>query len=255
MSEAYNETTKIVLYGKYGTRKTLQIGHLIDMVGPDRVTILSAEKGLNTIASKITAKNVIEVDNKKELRDSWERVSKLGIDDWLCVDGASNIFNWTLNEHAAAADRYYDAMATGKQPAADDRVAGRFMSDKSQSIDMQKVYGRVGRDLELFIQEAVRLNCNQYWTFLEDMTGSNGREKTIPYGPDVPGKVALRAIMSKFDYVGRLEYDGAGKLICGFDPTSGFYMARTRNDEAAGVKIPAKIDNFNLADFYRGLKP
>lgn len=247
----FSDTIKVALYGKFGTRKTLQAGHLAEAFGKERVVIVSAEHGLNTIRSLVDPANVIECDNVGDLRKAHARVREMHNtkDWWVVIDGATRIFGWGANEQMSGADRYYEATATGKPPKDDDKQYGRFISDKSDKIDMQKVYGRIGRDSQNLLNAWVRLECNQYWTFLEDMTGTANREKTIPWGPDVPGKVALTAIMSTFDYVGRLEYDGERRLVAGFDPASAMYLARTREDRGVGIVVPPQIVNFNLATF------
>jgi hypothetical protein len=126
------------------------------------------------------------------------------------------------------------------------------MSDKG-AIDAMRIYGRVGRDSQNLLNAWVALPCNLYCNYLEDMTGSSGYEKVPPYGPDVPGKVGLKAVMSSFDFVGRLSYDGKGELVAGFDSRSNYYMARTREDRTV-VEIPNEIANFRLDKFVQLIK-
>lgn len=245
---AFADTTKVALYSKYGGRKTLQIGHLIDLVGPSNVLVVSAEHGLGTIRSKINPDNVIVVTSYGDVRSSWKRVSDFAKPDrWICLDGASQVMEWIANEQFAGADRYFEAKARGLDVKDGDKQFGRFMSDKG-SIDAMRIYGRIGRDSELFLSSWIGLPCNLYFNYLEDMVGGSGYEKTIPYAPDVPGKVGLRSVMSSFDYVMRLSFDNDGRLVANCNPASNVALCRTREDKTL-VTIPPEIPNFNLAEF------
>jgi hypothetical protein len=244
----FTDTLKIAGYGRYGSRKTLQIGHLIELVGPANVLVVSAEHGLGTIRSKVDPANVITVTNYTDVRANWKTVAAFAAPDrWICMDGASQVMEWIANEQFAGADRYFDAKARGLEIKDADKPFGRFMSDKG-SIDAMRIYGRIGRDSELFLSSWIGLPCNLYFNYLEDMTQSSGYEKTIPWGPDVPGKVGLRSVMSSFDFVFRLTFNADGKLTAGFNPASNVYLARTREDRTL-VNIPTEITDFNLAEF------
>jgi len=247
-STPFTDTLKIAGYGRYGSRKTLQIGHLIELVGPASVLVISAEHGLGTIRSKVDPTNVIVVTNYGDVRANWKAVQAFASPDrWICVDGGSQIMEWIANEQFAGADRYFEAKARGLEIKDADKPFGRFMSDKG-SIDAMRIYGRIGRDSELFLSSWIGLPCNLYFNYLEDMTGSSGYEKTIPYGPDVPGRVGLRSVMSSFDFVFRLTFNADGKLTAGFNPASNVYLARTREDRTL-VTVPSEITDFNLAEF------
>lgn len=249
MAPSFTETLKVCLYGKYGSRKTLQIGSLIDLVGRDNVLIVSAERGLNTIRSKIQDGQVISVSSLDEVRAAWGTAKAFAAPDrWVCVDGMSEITTWIANSHLSMADRYYEAKQLGREPAQADLPAGKFLV--RGEINTMGIYGRIGRDSENLISAWIGLPVNLYTNYLEDMTGSSGFEKSIPWGPDVPGRVGLKAVMSSYDYVGRLYYNEKGELCAGLDSTSNFYMARTREDREV-VEMPKMIENFNLADFVK----
>lgn len=249
---AFVDTTKVALYSKYGGRKTLQIAGLIEMVGPEHVLVVSADKGLNTVRSYLKPEMVITVNNMSEVRSAWakaEEFSKQGKHRWIVLDGASQAMQWLSNDQFAGADAFYELFV--KKQEMPDRLKpfGRYMSDKG-NLDAMKIYNRVGRDSENLLNAWTSLPCNLYFNYLEDKTESNGYEKTIPWGPDVPGRVGLRAVMSKFDYVMRLGFNPDGKLTAYMDSKSNVYLARTRDDRKL-VELPTEWPDFSLADFVR----
>lgn len=253
-----NQSLKICGYGKYGAKKTLQAGHLIEEFGAANVLVVSADAGLATIESRLTAPgNVIAVSSMSDLRACHKRMAAMTRDQWVVIDGGSEIHGWVASDEFEGVDRYYELSSTGAsrtQIPAEVRQYGRFITSGGD-IDSQKVYGEIGRVCKRMLSSWKALTANVYVTYLEDMTGTNDRRmKVLPYGPDVPGKLALNAIMSSFDYVLRLHYNDKGLLRAGADPASFEYLARTRNDVAAGIIIPkvmAGKDNtdFNLAAF------
>lgn len=250
----FSDTTKICLFGRYGSKKTFAIASLIDLVGQDNVLIVSAEHGLNTIKSKIKDSQVVTTASLPELRSAfpgikdWANRDGDKSDRWIVVDGMSQVTEWIANEQLSGADRYYDAMKQGRDPNPNDLPFGRFI--QRGEINGMACYARIGRDSENLLASFITLPCNLYCNYLEDMTGTSGFEKTVPFGPDVPGRVGLKAVMSSFDYVGRLYYNEKGELVAGFDSTSRLYMARTREDRTL-VQIPKEIVNFDLGAFIR----
>lgn len=251
LSNLFVETVKVALYAEYGKRKTEQISTLIREFGVENVLVVSAEKGLNTIRTALTIPaNVIVANNYDELRSEFPKVQAFatGSDKYIALDGGSRVVEWLANEQLAGADRFYEATKRNLPVTPNDLQYGRFM--QKGEINSMAVYGRVGRDSERLWNTWIGLNANLYVNFLEDKVGQSGFEKTFPYGPDVPGRVGLKAVMSSFDYVGRLFYNEAGQLVAGFDPKSYTYMARTREDRAL-VQIPAEIADFNLARFIK----
>jgi hypothetical protein len=264
-----DNTLKIALYGKFGGRKTLQIGHLCDLVGAANVVILSADKGLATVASKIEHSNVITptrfhpdgnaLDFKKAYGMAKAVIDKLGPASWLAVDGGSEIHKWIKNEVFANCDAFYDAYVGGYPIPDGLKSYRRYFSKREGDLEMngQNVYGKIGEISEQMLSALKALPCNWYMNYLEDLTSDNDRKKVPPYQPDVPGNMGLKAVMSTFDIVGRLTY-GACKehrecselhLIGNFDNASGQYLARTRDDRDGGVRIPPAILDFNLGSF------
>lgn len=249
---AFQETTKVCLYAPWGGRKTLQIGYLIEAFGAENVMVVNAERGLNTIKSKLTVPgNVLTVPSLRDLRANFPKVQAFadGPHKYVCLDGASRVVSWMANEQLNGADRFYEAMKKNEPQRTDDLQFGRFI--QKGEINSMAVYNRVGRDSETLWNAWVGLNANVYVNFLEELTGSTNFEKTFPYGPDVPGKVGLTVVMSTFDYIGRLTYDN-GRLIGAFDPTQKHkYLAKVRDERDAGIVIPAEIPDFNLAEFFK----
>lgn len=245
----FHDTIKVALYGIFGSQKTRQIGHLIDMVGATRVYTISADRGLGTIRSKIDPTMVKPVAGLQDLRDAWAIVSEKynSPEYWVCIDGGSRVMAHINNEQFNGADAVFEKLAMGHQVPEHLKPFGRFITDRGR-IEAMQVYGKIGRISETLLNSWISLNCNLLFTYLEDMTESDGRKKLPPYGPDVPGKVGLRAVMSSFDYVLRLGYDAESRLVA-TTRSSGDTMARTREDRDAGVDIPAQITNFNLAEF------
>lgn len=245
----FTDTLKIALYGRFGSRKTLQIAHLIELVGQDNVLVVSAEHGLNTIRSKVKADNIIVAASIPDMRKAWGAAQKFaGPNKWVCIDGMSQVTEWIANQQLSMADRYYEAVQLNKTPDSDDLPAGKYMN--RGEINTMAIYGKVGRDSENLLSSWIGLPVNLYCNYLEDMTGSNKFEKTIPWGPDVPGRVGLKAVMSSFDYVGHIKVEDNDTVTVGFDSASNFYMARTREDRTV-VQIPKTVPNFNLAEFVK----
>jgi hypothetical protein len=218
------------------------------------VKVISAEHGLGTIRSVVDPGNVIIVSNVDETRKAWatcrewvEARIKARNSLWIAIDGGSQIMEWVANEQFTGADTYFEMKSKGIEPPDRLKPFGRYMSDRG-NIDPMKIYGRIGRDSENLLSAWIGLPANLYVNYLEDMTQSNGYEKTIPWGPDVPGKVGLRSVMSSFDFVFRLAFNPESRLTAYLNPASNVYLARTREDRTL-VKLPLEMVDFNLADF------
>lgn len=252
----YWESLKIALYSPYGGRKTLQIGHLIEMVGAANVLVVNAEHGLGTIRTRLTQPgNVLTVTNLAEYRTAWKAVAAFAAahagdpSAWVCIDGASSIHEWIANDQISSAERYFDLTAQGLPVDTPLKPFGRFIANGA--INMMHIYGRIGRDSQNLLNALIGLPVNVYANYLEDLTGSDGFKSLPPYGPDVPGKVGLKAVMSSFDCVMRLSYAADGKLVAGCDPAQArTYMSRTRDDWSV-LRLPTTIPDFRLDQFIR----
>ncbi len=241
---------KIAAFGRWSSRKTLQIASLIERFGADKVVVVNADKGIGPIGS--VAKHIVEANSLEDLRRAYQDVSRLikdKDDSWLCLDGMTRIMNWIADEAIGGADEYAEQLALGTPHAGIEtrlKPYRRFVTNDG-GVDMMRIYGLIGTDSKNLLGAWLRLNCNLYSTYLEDMT-SNGRDKVPPYVPDVPGQVGLKAVMSTYDFVIRLTIK-SGKCVAQMDPTSQLYLSRTREDQAISGPLPKEIEGFNLAEF------
>ena len=249
---------KIAAYGRWSSRKTLQIASLIERFGADSVIIVNADKGIGPVHS--VARHVVEANSLDELRKAYGQVVtfiKDRPDAWLCLDGMTRVMNWIADEAIGGADEYAEQLALGTPHAGIEtrlKPYRRFVTSDG-NVDMMRIYGLIGTDSKNLLGAWLKLNCNMYSTYLEDST-SNGREKGPPYVPDVPGQVGLKAVMSTYDFVIRLTIK-SNKCVAQMDPTSQLYLSRTREDQAVSGALPKEIEDFNLADFVdriRGIK-
>lgn len=246
--ELFYDTLKIALYGKFGSRKTQQIAELIKLVGVDNVLVISIERGVRTIRSKLTKPSmVIPVADHEGLRAAYAKAKEFATTDrWVVIDGGSQMHEMIENLHMGNAEKYYDMMKRNQTIPNDLLPYGRYMM--KGELHSPGVYGRIGRDSEILLSAWVALPVNLYVNYLEEFVGKSGFDRTFPYGPSVAGNVGLTAIMSTFDFVGRLSYGTEGQLVGSFDPASNVYMARTRDDWDL-QKIPKEMSPFSLAEF------
>ena len=280
-----SDPLKICLYGEYGRRKTEQAGRLIDLVGGANVLIVEADQGLATIRSKLNGVTKVRPVCHR-IYDPGDRGKFLSFVDaydkeitpwavkhpsgWVITDGATDIHNWIKNEQFEFFERYWQEKCTQGEAAPWLRPFSRFITNKDEA-NTQLLYEKVGRDSQGFVVAMRALPCHWLALYREDLCGKGERpgEKVRPYGPDVPGKVGLEAVMSAFDIVGRLWYQncpgskatpcklGGDKVVdgrhtlphltAGFDPTTRDYMARVRQDLEAGNVIPPTVVDFDLA--------
>ena len=250
-----NHHIKIASYGRWSSRKTLQIASLIEKFGSDSVIVVNADKGIGPVASVAT--NILDANSLDDLRRAYGEATKWlkeRPDAWLCLDGMTRVMNWVADEALGGADEYAEALALGTPHAGIEtrlKPYRRFITD-SGGIDTMRIYGMIGTDSKNLLGAWLRLPCNLYGTYLEDMT-SNGREKIPPYVPDVPGQVGLKAVMSTFDFVIRLTIK-KGVCVAQMDPESSLYLSRTREDQVVSGALPKEIENFNLAEFVQRIR-
>lgn len=253
------KSTKVALYGATGTRKTLQIGNLIREFGADRVGVVSCERGLGTIASAITnPNNVFVADSWAQFRQAfaWASERFTSADSWVCVDGGTRVMQWNAGEIWGGTDAVYTELALGKpkhELSASLRPFLRFITGQGD-IDGQRQWVQIGRDADRLLNAWVKLPCNIYWTFWETQTSLDQYRKGLPWQVDAPGTASRDAIMGTFDFVGRLSYED-GKLVGSFDPTSRVNRAKVRDDWNGGIKIPAVMSEFNLAELVKLFHP
>jgi hypothetical protein len=262
MSTGTNVTDylKIATYGKWNTQKTRQVGRLIDKFGADKVWIISADKGLNTIAGKF------DVEKRREVNGSDEAKAKiLGLvkafannedrDVWAVIDGASRIFGWIAYKMLDESDEYATLLASGTPHAGvpDHLKPYKRFANSDGAIDNQKVYGPIGTDIIMLINSCMQMNANVYMTLGEDETTVD-RKSGPPFVPDIPGKVGLKELMRSFDFILRMVLKD-GKPMAQCDPNKvGLYWSRTRDNRDNTGTIPGEIENFDLADFVERIR-
>lgn len=259
MSETHRETLKIALYGKYGTTKTLQIARLAEVVGVQNVGIVSAESGLTTIASVLAImppENIWTVASLDDVRATWAKVAEFakrpGV--WVCIDGMTTLLTWYEAEIWGNTDRFFERYIRKDSIPDSLKPYQRFIVKDKETIDPQSVYAVVGRRICDFYTGVLQLGCNFYVNFMEEMHGQAGRERALPWGPDIPGKMGKNFMLAKTDFIGGLHYDDERRVIASFDPASRQYLGKTRNDRAA-VVVPAEIPDFDLGAFVRLIQP
>lgn len=252
----FSPALKICCYARTTMRKTLQIAYLIDLVGAENVLVISAEEGLNTVGSKLTRPDlVLPVAGLADFKARWKAIVEFAADPthWIAIDGGTQIADWIGNDHLANAERFYENHARGLPPPSGLEGYRRYISSTGDLNTMQ-VYGRIGRDIENMMAAWKTLPCNLYANFWEDMTVNDGYKASPPYGPDVPGKVGLKAVIGAFDFVLRLTLNAKDELVAQTRST-GLAICKTREDQFAGVVVPPEITNFQLDEFIKLIKP
>jgi hypothetical protein len=263
MSEQ-NETIKILAYGRWCTRKTLQIHYLIERYGKDKVWVVSADGGLETIAGELDDNHVFRVDTKDEMDRTWARVmtggkeGKIPPDAWICVDGLTRAAGRIEDFYKDGLDECATYVVTTGKASVPNHLRPFLRFVNSDGLpDNQAVYGPIGTDLKLMINNwAVSVNryANVYVT-AHEQESSNGRTQGPPYMPDLPGKVARNHVMGSFDYVMRFVVD-KGKCVAQMDPEriNSLYWSRTREAQAKTGVLPKEIHGFDIVEFVEGLR-
>lgn len=259
LAVAFSESLKVASYAETGGRKTLQIGHLIDVYGAENVGIISCEHGLNTIRSRVDERYVYTVDSRADLRKAWswakEQFTKK--DQWVCVDGGTRALNWVQQEIFGGAQAALEAIINGanrRDLPADVRKYAPFVT-KELDLNTQQMWIQTGFQCERMLDQFVKLGTNMYWTFWEERTSLDQYTKGPPMIPDTPGKGALNAVKGTFDFVFRLV--GAGDTVTAHfrNPIgNNSNYGKVRDDWTGGVKVPDSIGDFNLASFVQLVK-
>jgi hypothetical protein len=251
----FNETLKCAAYAATGGRKTLQIGYLIEEFGAENVGIISCEHGLSTISSRIDERFVFRASDRQGLRDGYKWALDNGFtthDKWLCVDGGSRALNWINHEIFAGAQKALEGIIDGKAKQALDSSFRKYASyvNGDQSLNSQQMWWRTGYECEQLLDGFIKLGSNMYWTFWEDQTSISQYVKGVPWVPETPGKGALTAVKGAFDFIFRLTPRG-NSVSASFrnPPGNNENYTKVRDDWDGGVKVPDRIDDFNLAQF------
>ena len=252
MSDHYQETTKIALFGANQSGKTLQIGNLIRAFGAENVGIVSCEDGLKTVASVVSKEHIFECNGIKDLWAAYEWAAKnyAGPDKWVCMDGGTRAMQWIAGEVWAGSDGCYEAMALGTSRtnlAKELKPYLRFITAQGD-IDGQRQWIQIGRDIDFQLNRWVKLPSNLYATFWEIESSVDQYRKGPPWQVDCPGTAGRDAIYGSFDYILRLTRDGE-RVVAKHDPTRKLIRSKTRDDWQGGIKVPTEMKDFNLATF------
>lgn len=252
----FNETLKMAAYGANNSRKTLQIGHLIEAYGAENVGIISCEHGLNTIGSLLDERYIRVVDNRDELRKAyaWAKETFTGTNQWVCVDGGTRVIQWLHNDVFGTAQRAYEAVLNGtpkKNLPPDLRPYAAFVTSNDE-LDTGRLWGRLGTEAERLLDGFVKLPSNLYWTFWEELTSIDQYRKGVPWKPDTPGNLSFGAIKGAFDFIFRLVPQGESSTAYFRNPPgNNENYGKTRDDWRAGVRVPDSMPNFNLAELVK----
>jgi hypothetical protein len=247
----FNETLKMAAYGANNSRKTLQIGHLIETFGVQNVGIISCERGLNTIKSLLDERYIKVVDNKAQLRDAWKWAADnfTTPSQWVCVDGGTRTIQWLYNDVFGTAQRAYEAVLNGtpkKNLAPDLRAYAAFITS-NEELDTGRLWGRLGTEAERLLDSFVKLPSNQYWTFWEELTSIDQYRKGVPWKPDTPGNLSFGAIKGAFDFIFRLVPQGESSTAYFRNPPgNNENYGKTRDDWRGGIRIPDRVAGFRL---------
>lgn len=253
----FNETLKCAAYGATSSRKTLQIGNLIEAYGAENVGIISCERGLNTIRSLTDEKYVYVAEDREGLRGAWAWAKENfpSPDQWVCVDGGSRTLQWIHNDIFGGTQKAYEMILgdTPKRKLPESlRPYAAFVTSNDE-MNSQGMWIRVGSEAERLLNSFVRLPSNMYWTFWEEQTSIDQYKKGMPWKPDTPGNGALAAVKGTFDFIFRLVdmKDETSTAYFRDTPNRVENYGKTRDDWRGGVKVPDKIAEFNLADFVK----
>lgn len=255
----YSESLKIAVYAETGGRKTLQIGNLIRALGAENVGIISCEHGLGTIQSVVDPRYVRVAEDMDGLRQAymWARDTFKRPDQFVCVDGGSRVLDWIKSDVFTGTEKVFRKLMDGTRVQdldGDERVYAMFIT-KQGEINTQAQWIKVSsRAVDMFNQ-FVRLPASMYWTFWEELTNIDQFSKGPPYKPDTPGKGSFDALKGAFDFVIRLVKSGDKSTAYCNDGEPRKYYAKRRDDWAGGIKVPDVIEDFDLAQFVKLLRP
>ena len=254
--KGYDETLKLAAYAPTGGKKTLQIGYLIDLVGVENVGIISCERGLQTIKSKVDERFIKQVTSREELRSAWgwanEKFNRP--DQWVAVDGGTRVLDWVQAEIFGGAQSALEQIINGVQKRDLPPEVRKYAPFVTKELDLntQQMWIQTGFQCQRLLDSFVKLGSNMYWTFWEERTSIDQYTKGPPAIPDTPGKGSLNAVKGVFDYIFRLLPNG-DTVTAQFrnPPGNNAIYGKTRDDWDGGIKVPDSIAGFRLDEFVK----
>lgn len=251
-TKPFNETIKAAAYGATSSRKTLQIGYLIEEYGVENVGIISCERGLNTIRSLLDERYIKVAEDRDGLREAWAwaRDNFSGRDQWVCVDGGTRVLQWIHNDVFGTAQKAYEEVLSGKAKSkldANQRAYAMFITSNDE-INTQGLWSRVGTEAERLFNSFVKLPSNMYWTFWEELTSIDQYKKGVPWKPDTPGNLSFGAIKGTFDYIFRLVAGAESSTAIFRNPAGNNENYCKTRDDWRSARIPDRIADFKLTD-------
>jgi len=264
MTDTYTESHKIAAHADPNGGKTHQIRFLIREFGWENVGIVSGEHGLGTIRGDVREEQVFKVTSPEDANAAfkWAKEKYNAPGKWICIDGGSGIMQMFANNHFAKADAAMECIALGGVEALQKaenqhlKIYQRFVtySRGVWNVDTMAIYGLIGRRAEIFWGAWSRASWSLYANFWTEKVGQGDRERTLPWGPDCPGRMGLAAIRGAFDYIIKLEANNGGfDAIVRDDPR--VTVTKMREDKDLGIDIPDVIKDFNIVEFVKALTP
>jgi phage nucleotide-binding protein len=203
-----------ILYGPSGSGKTFSISTI-----PGKVLILSAEKGLRTLAEIMPNADVVEVNTIEDMREAHGVLSKGGEYDVVVIDSLSEIGEMALAEAKAATK--------------DGRQAYMGMADTIGGLI--KAYNELPCTV-IFIGQEERVAA--------ELIG----QVDYLYAPAVPGKAFASRVPFKLDFVFclRTKVDDEGTMKRAFQTgPNGDYLAKSRSQRLELMEAPNWEHIFN----------
>ena len=260
MTDAYTESHKIAAHADPNGGKTHQIRYLIREYGHENVGIVSGEHGLGTIRGDVKEEQVFEVTSPETANRAfeWAKENYMRPGAWICIDGGSGIMQMFANNHFNRADKAMECIVLkGVESLPKElKIYQRFVTCNKGvwNVDMMAIYGLLGRQAERFWGAWSRAPWSLYANFWTEKVGQGDRERTLPWGPDCPGRMGLAAIRGAFDYIIKLEANNGGfDAIVRDDPR--VTVTKMREDKDLGIDIPDTIKDFNIVEFVKALTP
>ena len=255
---ALRETLKIACFGANSTGKTLNIARLVEGVGAENVGVISIEHGLSTIASYLKPEQVFVTTGIQHFREealAWVARRYAGATKWVCVDGGTRLLQWNAGRIWGCSDLAYEELVFNGKRRSDlkdfARYGSRFITSQGE-IDGYAQWKEIAVQAESIFNAVIKIPCNWYWTFWEDLTGGDDRKKTLPWQADAPGKGSREAIYGTFDFILRMTYLN-GRPIATHDPNKHEARTKARDDWHGGVRVKEVMDDFNLGVFVKSL--